>query len=106
MKVIELDARSWATVPDFYAALLPAIGAPDWHSDLPIALADSMIGGGVNSIKPPYAVRILNTDSLPETVEAEVLKVVEAIYNWKAARKARTGDDIEVSVQLVGGPSN
>lgn len=106
MKIIELDASSWITVSDFYGALLPAIGAPDWHSDLPIALADSMIGGGVNSVQPPYIVRILNTANLPEPVESELLKAVAAIYNWKAAKKARTGEDIEIGINLVAGPSD
>lgn len=31
MKLIELDASGWTKPLDFYLALLPQLGAPDWH---------------------------------------------------------------------------
>jgi RNAse (barnase) inhibitor barstar len=44
MRIIELDAENWETAIDFYKALLPALGAPEWHGYSPDALIDSMSG--------------------------------------------------------------
>ena len=49
MREILLNASNWKTSSDFYAALLPAIGAPDWHGDSVNALIASITGG----LKPP-----------------------------------------------------
>jgi RNAse (barnase) inhibitor barstar len=45
VNIIELDAKEWKTVHDFYDALLAALGAPEWHGDNVNALNDSIIGG-------------------------------------------------------------
>lgn len=57
MRQFDLDASSWKTPADFYAALLPAVGAPDWHGDSTQAITDSMIGGEINAVEPPYVVK-------------------------------------------------
>ena len=59
MKVIKLDASHWTTRQHFYDALLPSIGAPDWHGNNVNALIDSMIHGGINSVEAPYRVEVL-----------------------------------------------
>ena len=68
MREISLDATSWKRSSDFYAALLPAIGAPAWHGDSVNALVDSMITGGINKLKPPYVVRVHNMGGVPADV--------------------------------------
>ena len=72
MRTITIDATSWKTVLDFYDALLPAIGAPPGHGTSIDAFLDSMIWGGMNSVEPPYTVRIEGTASLPEEVRNEI----------------------------------
>lgn len=56
---IRLDARGWTDVESFYGAFLAAVDAPVWHGHSLDALADSLIGGGINGIEPPFAVEIL-----------------------------------------------
>lgn len=58
-EVIRLDGRGWADVESFYDAFLAAIDAPSWHGHSIDALADSLIGGGINGVEPPFAVEIL-----------------------------------------------
>ena len=60
MKIIALDAQGWRTQDDFYDALLPAIGAPEWHGRNLDALWDSIVGGDINSVSPPFVVRVMN----------------------------------------------
>ena len=58
MRKIDRDAASWMTPLHFYAALLPALGAPEWHGNSVPAIVDSMIGGEINAVEPPYIVSI------------------------------------------------
>jgi hypothetical protein len=109
MRVIELDARNWKQNSDFYDALLGAIGAPQWHGRVPMALADSMIGGGgigVNELKPPYAIQIINVATLPEIVRREVVKAATMIQETRERRRLRTGEDVAVTLHLTDGSSN
>ena len=69
MREINLDATDWVTGLDFYAALLPALGAPAWHGESAAAIADSMIAGEINAVEPPYTVRIHNLAGRPAIVE-------------------------------------
>jgi len=53
VRVLELNASGWRTIDDFYDAILAAVGAPDWHSRLPVALVDTMFHDDVNKVVPP-----------------------------------------------------
>jgi RNAse (barnase) inhibitor barstar len=57
---IRLDARGWTDVESFYGAFLAAVDAPAWHGHSLDALSDSLIGGGINGIEPPFAIEILS----------------------------------------------
>jgi RNAse (barnase) inhibitor barstar len=65
MQEITLHAAGWTTREDFYAAYLPAVGAPDWHGHNLDALWDSLIGGDINAVNPPFRVRFIGTANLP-----------------------------------------
>ena len=65
MRVIELDGSSWRTFDDLYDALLPALGAPDWHGRNINALIDSMGTGSINEVEPPYMIKIGRDDAMP-----------------------------------------
>ena len=58
MRVIALDGRGWRSYDDFFNALLPALGAPDWHGRNYAALLDSISVGGINEVEPPYRIEI------------------------------------------------
>ena len=78
MREIRLSAEEWTTAEDFYAALLGALGAPEWHGHTMDALWDSMTGGDINAVNPPYRVRIQEADLLPAAC-AEVVDQFEAL---------------------------
>ena len=98
MKIIDLDAANWTTILDFYKALLPGLGAPDWHGRSIDALADSMIFGGINAVEPPYTVRIRNTRQLPK----DVLNEIVLAKNWLARVRAECEDyACEVEMEIL-----
>ncbi len=84
MREIVLAATDGKTPLDFYAALLPAIGAPSWHGKSIAAINDSMIGGGINALKPPYDVKVHNMGGVP----ADVAEVVEYAVGALAGTRA------------------
>ena len=66
---IELDAGSWKTTSDFRSALKDTIGAPEWHGGSAAAFLDSIFGGGMNALEPPYLIRVVNTAQLAPELE-------------------------------------
>jgi len=62
--LIEFDASGWASPEDFYLALLPALGAPEWHGHNLDAIGDSIFAGGINRVAPPCHFAISGTDAL------------------------------------------
>ena len=94
MKLIELDARDWRTVLDFYEALLVALGAPRWHGRNVNALIDSMIYGGINEVDPPYKILISETAKLPIDVNGEIAFAILAVGEAQ-------GTDIVVEFQTI-----
>ncbi len=101
MREIALDATNWTTRLDFYAALLPAIGAPTWHGEGVNAITDSMITGGINKLKPPYVVRVHNMGGVPADVAEEVGWAVEGLAKRRASTFERRGVDVNVSMEIV-----
>jgi len=79
MRVIELDATNWKTWEDFYAVLLGALVAPEWHGDSVNALVDSMIWGGINEIDPPYRIVVRNIQHLPKDAVDEINLAKDAL---------------------------
>ena len=99
MRTIELNAANWKTVLDFYHAILPAVGAPDWHGESPNALIDSMIWGGINSIEPPYKIKIHGLRSTPHSVREHVNLVKQGIAEARTEYHRRRDADIDVSIE-------
>jgi hypothetical protein len=101
MQIIVLDASSWKTPVDFVAALKAALGAPEWHGSNVVAFVDSMVAGGINVLKPPYVIAIVNTaDLVPEVMEL-IRAVSSAVEETCIRRLARTGEDVAVSLRIA-----
>ncbi|MBB6503337.1 RNAse (barnase) inhibitor barstar [Sphingomonas endophytica] len=64
LSLIRLDARGWQRREDFWAALLPALGAPDWHGPNLDALYDGLVAGE-NRVRPPLTVEIVVSTPFP-----------------------------------------
>jgi RNAse (barnase) inhibitor barstar len=99
MHVIELNAENWKTAPEFYDAVLAALGAPKCHGRNLNALVDSMVWGGMNSIEPPYTIRILRADRIPKGVRDEIELAKDAIAQGHRDFRARRGSDIGVYIE-------
>jgi RNAse (barnase) inhibitor barstar len=99
MRDIELDATNWTTVQDFYNALLTKIGAPERHGRNINALVDSMIWGGVNSVDPPYRVRIRGVAQLPKNVRDHVELAKSTLRRASAEFRARKGRNAQVQFE-------
>lgn len=65
MRLIELDGKAWRSREDLYDALLPALGALDWHGRNVDALMDSIGRGAINDVEPPFVVKILHSRAMP-----------------------------------------
>lgn len=83
MRTIRLDADGWSSPEDFYAALLPQLGAPDWHGRNLDALYDSL-HGGINEVEPPFAVEIVGVADLSPELSSFLEKVKEAFDDARA----------------------
>lgn len=100
MRIINLNATDWKTVTDFYDAVLAAVGAPKWHGVSPDALIDSMVFGGINSVEPPYAIRISGTANLPPDVREELEVAKEALEEGRKDFRGLKGRDVEVGIEI------
>lgn len=74
MTRITLDARDWRTREDFYAAFLPAVGAPDWHGPSLDAIYDGLVAK-LYRIVPPFVIEITGTRELPADMLAYLARV-------------------------------
>lgn len=100
MRIIELDATKWKTVIDFYDALFAAIGAPAWHGKSPDALIDSMIWGGINSVEPPYIIRISGTATLSKELRDRIGLIKQVLAEGRMDYRSRRGGDVEVAIEV------
>ena len=101
MRTIELHAQDWSTALDFYDALLTAIGAPAWHGKNVNALVDSMIWGGINSVEPPYEVRVHEVRGSTSDIRREVKWAEQDIEEARAEFFQQHGRDPGVSFRII-----
>lgn len=102
MKVVEIDASACRTVKQFAAELKRAIHAIEAvHGDSVDAFVDSMVFGVMSDLAPPYVVRVtgLKRGSDPERFARTL---ANAIGQARVERRTRKGEDVEVSLQIVG----
>ena len=76
------------------------MGAPERHGDTVGAFLDSIFGGGMNALKPPYVIKIVNTGELAPEVIQMVHDFSSAIAETRARRLARIGEDVEVRLEI------
>lgn len=84
MLLIKLDASGWRTANDFFYALLPRLGAPDWHGHSLDALDDSLLGN-INRVEPPFSIEVHGSENLSPEVTAFLTDVSEVFVSARAA---------------------
>jgi hypothetical protein len=97
---VELDASGWKTAQDFRLALKAAIGAPEWHGEIVGAFLDSIFGGGMNTLEPPYVIKVVNTADLVPELKEMLRDFSSAIAETRARRLARIGEDVAVRLEI------
>lgn len=85
MREIVISAGDWQVPDDFYAAVLRALDAPAWHGHNLDALWDSITGGGINGVNPPFQLRIEDLGRTPQSCRDMVEKFVTLIRDAQAA---------------------
>src|SRR5580700_3528323 len=106
MRIIELDASKWANALDFLLALKAALGSCEEHGTSPDAFLDSMVWGGTNSVEPPYMVKVVCSSDAPLEVREYIALMVNVIREAREWKKANTGIDTDVSIEIVSlGPN-
>jgi RNAse (barnase) inhibitor barstar len=99
MRIIELDAKNWRTGFDFYRDLLAVLGAPKDHGGNLNAVIDSMIWGGMNTVEPPYTVRVLEMTMLPKDLREEIELLKRRLDQARIEFQTRRGRDVEVNFE-------
>ena len=84
MLEITLSGSNWETANDFYAALLPSLGAPDWHGRNLDGLRDSITGGDINAVNPPLTIRISGIDQMSLDCKALVYHFAAMVSEARA----------------------
>lgn len=100
MQTIEINAETWAAELDFFNALLVAIGAPEKHGNNVDAFIDSMIWGGINTLEPPYTIRIVGTSRLSKRLHQFIELTKQALAEGRAEYRKRQGHDVDVSLEI------
>jgi hypothetical protein len=84
----------------FRQAFKAATGAPEWHDEIVGAFLDSIFGGGMNTLKPPYVIKVVNTANLVPEVKEVVSYFSSAIAETRVRRLARIGEDVAVRLEI------
>lgn len=91
--VVRLEAAGWETAADLWAALLPALGAPEWHGPSLDALFDSIVAR-LNRVQPPMVIELAGVARTGPAILAYVTRIREVLGD--AAREM--GEEIELRV--------
>ncbi len=84
----------WAKIEDIdslYNHLFEQLKSPPWHGRNLDALWDSISGGDINGVEPPYKVVIKNEDQIREAL-VEFAKGVKEVF----VTASRKNKDIEI----------
>lgn len=65
------------------------------------AFLDSIFGGGMNALKPPYNIKVVNTAGLAPDVMELIRDLSLRIEETRIRRFARTGEDVAASLEIA-----
>lgn len=91
MNEIRLAGETWRSADDFYNALLPAIGAPEWHGRNLDALNDTLGGNDINKIQQPITFSITGVNQMPPQVRDLVERFRQLVFELRFE-----GNDLDI----------
>ncbi|UPK30881.1 hypothetical protein [Bradyrhizobium sp. 195] len=65
------------------------------------AFLDSIFGGGMNALKPPYVIKVVNTVHLAPELKELIRDLSSAMAETRMRRLARTGEDVVASLEIA-----
>ncbi len=84
VKEIVLCGARWTDPDDFYSALMSSLGAPDWHGRNLDAFWDSITGGDINQVNPPFRILLTDCAELPHNCRVVVDRFVSLVADAQA----------------------
>jgi hypothetical protein len=99
MQIIELDARAWFGVIDFYAALKSAVRSPILPTSID-AWLDVLVWGGMGAMEPPYTIRVTNTSDINPVVRDEISLLAEMVANARTWQRDQRQPETRVSIRI------
>ncbi|MCW2364443.1 MULTISPECIES: barstar family protein [Sphingobium] len=75
MLTIDMSALRWESAEDFSIEVLLKLGAPSWHGHSLDAINDSVFGGDINEIAPPFRIMITHIANAKPDMQAFLRKV-------------------------------
>ena len=94
VRELALDGAAWRTKDDFYADLLPVLGAPSWHGRNLDALNDSLAGGDINAVNPPFVISVRGVAEMGAEARSMVDRFADLIRHLKAR-----GVDVDIIIE-------
>ena len=101
MRRIHIDASGWVSILDFYDSIISALQAPDWHGRNINALIDSMIGGEINGVDPPYVIVISGTSSIDRTIVDHIVTVKEFLAETREQVREEWGNHVDALIEIA-----
>lgn len=80
-----MDASTWSSQDDFFSALLPELGSPDWHGYNLNVLWDS-ITSDINDVGPPFRIIVRHASDLPADMAALFEQVSSVFADARSQR--------------------
>ena len=98
MEIVLLDEAEWKGMPDFKRALCLARGGPEGHGKSPDAPIDPTVWGGMNTLEPPYAIRVVCLEHAPVELVDYVEPIGRVLTETDDEYAALTGSRVAVSL--------
>ncbi|SEL25689.1 Barstar, RNAse (barnase) inhibitor [Sphingomonas palmae] len=80
---ITLDAADWQDFRDIYAALLTALGAPDWHGPNLDAVYDALVAGHYR-VALPFVVTVRGAEKVSAAIQTYLARLVTVFDDARA----------------------
>ena len=95
VKVVHCDLAGCTTSQDVYERVLSVLDAPDWHGRNLDALWDSVAGGGINGLVPPYRIEVDGFDGLPKDLRDLADRIGSVFRDARRDRDADVAFDVD-----------
>jgi Barstar (barnase inhibitor) len=112
MNIVQLDAKNWKTVANFYEALLAALGMPEEYGCNINSLLEAMVWDygfaettawhdRIKAVHAPYQIQIYSAKGLPKDIREEIEFLEQALPKAREEFQKKQGRDVDVSLKVI-----